>query len=208
MRKVAQKKHSSSGLVRRQGIRAIKQSFLIVCEGECTEPEYFNAFRLTTASVRTVGQAMNTLSLVHKAISIKEADKLKRKRYDQCWVVFDKDDFPAKDFNQAIQLAESSGFKVAYSNQSFEFWFLLHFNLYRGRIHRTAYADMLSRLLGVEYCKKEGFASDLYNRLLSRQFQAIKNAEVVLSEISAGNPAAEESSTTVHRLVSELNKYL
>lgn len=208
MRKAARKKHSSGGFVRRQGIRAIKQSFLIVCEGECTEPDYFNAFRLTTATVRTVGQAMNTISLVHKAISIRDADKLKRKRYDQCWVVFDKDDFPAKDFNQAIQLAECSGFKVAYSNQSFEFWFLLHFNPYRGRIHRTAYTDMLSRLLGVDYCKKEGFASDIYKRLSSRQSQAIKNAEIVLEEISAGNPAAEESSTTVHRLVSELNKYL
>ena len=151
---------------------------------------------------------MNTLSLIHKAISIRDADKLKRKVYDQCWVVFDKDDFPASDFNMAIKLAENNGFKVAYSNQSFEYWFLLHFNAYRGHIHRNAYADMLSKLLGIEYRKKEGFASVLYNSLLSRQPQAIKNAEVVLAEISAGNPAAEESSTTVHLLVTELNKYL
>lgn len=39
--------------------------------------------------------------------------------------------------------------------------------------------------------------------MLARQPQAIRNAEVILSEISAGNPAAEESSTTVHLLVSE-----
>ncbi len=208
MRKTSLKRHSSSNLVRRQGLRDIKQSFLIVCEGECTEPDYFKAFRLTTATVRTVGQAMNTLSLVHKAISIRDTDKLKRKVYDQCWVVFDKDDFPARDFNMAIKLAESNGFRVAYSNQSFEFWFLLHFYPYRGHIHRNTYADMLSKLLGMEYSKKEGFASDLYNSLLSRQPQAIKNAEVVLTEISAGNPAAEESSTTVHQLVTELNKYL
>ena len=99
MRKVEAKRHSSNNLVRRQGLREIKQSFLIVCEGECTEPDYFNAFRLTTASVRTIGQAMNTVSLVNKAISIREADKQKRRVYDQCWVVFDKDDFPANDFN-------------------------------------------------------------------------------------------------------------
>lgn len=67
---------------------------------------------------------------------------------------------------------------------------------------------MLGKLLGMEYHKKEGFASDLYNYLQARQPQAIRNAEVILSEISAGNPAAEESSTTVHLLVSELNKYL
>ena len=35
-----------------------------------------------------------------------------------------------------------------------------------------------------------------------------KDAEIVLAEISHGNPAEEESSTTVQRLVIELNKYL
>lgn len=49
---------------------------------------------------------------------------------------------------------------------------------------------MLGKLLGMEYRKKEGFASDLYNYLQARQPQAIRNAEVILSEISAGNPAA------------------
>ena len=78
MRKVEAKRHSSNNLVRRQGLREIKQSFLIVCEGECTEPDYFNAFRLTTASVRTIGQAMNTVSLVNKAICIRKADKQKK----------------------------------------------------------------------------------------------------------------------------------
>ena len=67
---------------------------------------------------------------------------------------------------------------------------------------------MLIKLLGMEYRKKERFASDLYNYLLSRQPQARRNAEVILSEISAGNPAAEESSTTVHLLISELSKCL
>lgn len=108
----------------------------------------------------------------------------------------------------AIDLAKRNGFKVAYSNQAFEYWFLLHFNSYCGRIHGNLYSEMLGKLLGMEYRKKEGFASDLYNYLLARQPQAIRNAEVILSEISAGNPAAEESSTTVHLLVSELNKYL
>lgn len=48
----------------------------------------------------------------------------------------------------------------------------------------------------------------MYNLLLLRQQKAIKNAEIVLVEISHGNPAEEVSSTTVHRLVKELNKYL
>lgn len=208
MSKKQKKDHRKSSLSRRQGVREIKQSFLIVCEGEKTEPDYFKAFRMTTATVKAVGQAMNTMTLVNKAISIREADRQKKREYDQCWVVFDKDDFPAHDFNQAIQLAEKNGIRVAYSNQAFEYWFLLHYNLYTGPIHRNQYKDMLTKLTGLQYNKTEGFGAVMYNLLLSRQKQAIKNADTVLAEISHGNPAEEESSTTVHKLVIELNKYL
>ena len=116
--------HRFADLSRSQGVREIKQSFLIVCEGEKTEPDYFKSFRMTAATIRAVGQAMNTMTLVNRAICIREADKKRKKTYDQCWVVFDKDDFPSKDFNQAIKLAEKNGFNVAYSNQAFEYWFL------------------------------------------------------------------------------------
>ncbi len=208
MAKRQKKDHRSSDLSRRQGVREIKQSFLIVCEGGKTEPDYFKAFRMTAATVKSVGQAMNTITLVSKAISIRDADQKRKKVYDQCWVVFDKDDFPAKDFNQAIRFAEKNGFHVAYSNQAFEYWFLLHYNLYTGAIHRSRYKDMLTKLTGMPYRKSEGYGAVMYNLLLSRQQQAINNAETVLAEISHGNPAEEESSTTVQKLVSELNKFL
>lgn len=208
MSKKQKKDHRKASLSRRQGVREIKQSFLIVCEGEKTEPDYFKAFRMTAATVKAVGQAMNTMTLVNKAISIREADSQKKREYDQCWVVFDKDDFPANDFNQAIQLAEKNGFRVAYSNQAFEYWFLLHYNQYTGPIHRSQYKEMLTKLTGLTYNKTEGFGAIMYNLLLNRQQQAIKNADAVLAEISHGNPAEEESSTTVHKLVMNLNKYL
>ena len=200
--------HRNGGISRRQGVRAVRQSFLIVCEGECTEPDYFKAFRMTTATIKVVGQAMNTTSLVAKAISIRDMEAAKKRYYDQCWVVFDKDDFPANEFNRAIAMAQSNGFKVAYSNQAFEYWFLLHFNLYSGPLHRDNYASMLTKLCGMPYCKREGFGTVIYNRILQLQPVAIRNAKVVLKEISHGNPAMEESSTTVHLLVEELNKCL
>ena len=116
-------------ITRISGVREVKQTFLIICEGVNTEPDYFNAFRLTSATVKAIGQGMGTLALVQKAINIKEQERQRGRTYNQNWVVFDKDDFPENNFNSAILSARQNGFEVAYSNQAFEFWFLLHFNL-------------------------------------------------------------------------------
>jgi hypothetical protein len=163
---------------------------------------------LTSANVKALGQGMGTLALVHKAIHIKEQEKLKGRTYNQHWVVFDKDDFPENDFNSAILLAQQNGFEVAYSNQAFEFWFLLHFNLYQGALHRSRYEKMLSALLGFAYTKKSGVSSKMFNTLFSKQEQAINHAKTIMRQFDGNNPAQQESSTTVHLLVKELNKFL
>lgn len=194
-------------LRRNSGLRTVKQTFLIVCEGEVTEPEYFNAFRLTSANVKAIGEGMNTISLVNEAIAIKEQEKRKGRSYDQYWVVFDKDDFADSDFNAAIQKAQGNGFKVAYSNQAFEYWYLLHFNLYQGAIHRSRYADMLTNLLGFKYGKSRGDSMKVFNIIYPKTRIAIDNAKKVISLFDGSNPAKEESSTTVYDLVEQLLKY-
>lgn len=123
-------------------------------------------------------------------------------------MVFDKDDFPENDFNSAILLARRSGFEVAYSNQAFEFWFLLHFNLYQGALHRSRYEKMLSTLLGFAYTKKSGVSSKMFNALFPKQEQAINHAKTIMKQFDGNNPAQQESSTTVYRLVEELNKFV
>ena len=194
-------------LKRTSGLYKVKQTFLIVCEGEVTEPEYFNSFRLTSATVKAVGEGMNTISLVKEAIVIRDLEKRRNRSYDQYWVVFDKDDFADSDFNAAIQMAQANGFRAAYSNQAFEYWFLLHFNLYQGAIHRDRYADMLTRLLGFKYGKVKGDSARVFNAIYSRRQIAIENAKKVMSMFDRSNPAKEESSTTVYELVEELLNY-
>ena len=102
-----------SNIRRKVGIRPVKKSFLIVCEGVNTEPEYFNSFRLTSANVKAVGKGLGTRMLVREAVSIRQEEQRKGKIYDHYWVVFDKDDFPERDFNTAIKEAEAEGFSVA-----------------------------------------------------------------------------------------------
>ncbi len=195
-------------LKRRSSYRDIKQSFLIICEGVNTEPDYFNAFRLTSASVKALGKGLNTIKLVQEAIIIKNEERKKGHVFDQYWVVFDKDDFSNHDFNEAIRLAESNGFQVAYSNQAFEYWFLLHFNMYRGYIHRNDYEQMLSLQMKVRYNKKGNFTTKIYGLLLPYQLEAISRARKILAEFGNTPPSQAISSTTVFRLVEELNRFI
>ena len=69
-------------LKRTSSLKLVKQTFLIVCEGEVTEPEYFNSFRLTSANVKAIGKGMNTVSLVKEAIAHPEALKSQSQGWD------------------------------------------------------------------------------------------------------------------------------
>lgn len=55
------------------------------------------------------------------------------------WCVFDKDDFTDSQFNSSIDKAEKNGLKTAWSNESIELWFLLHFENIQSPIPRTEY---------------------------------------------------------------------
>lgn len=197
------KEHS---IKKKYGFKNPKKSFLIVCEGENTEPDYFNAFRLTSAAVKAVGKGLGTMSLVHEAIVIRNREKNQGKSYDYYWIVFDKDEY--QDFDEAVSVAEKYGFNVAYSNESFELWFLLHFNFFSAPIGRNHYSQLLSRHLGIAYSKQSGFAKRLYEMLKPLECTAIKNAEALLKYNEGKTPSASNPSTTVHKLVSKLNEYI
>ena len=195
-------------VTRKVGVRQPRKTFLIICEGLNTEPEYFNSFRLTSAYVRAIGKGLGTTALVREAITVRREEQRKDRTFDECWVVFDKDDFPDSDFEAAISEAEKAGFHVAWSNQAFEFWFILHFILYRGLLHRNKYAAMLTKLTGLPYAKKAGVASNLYNMLYPRLDTAIANAKAVLSDFEGVKPSKAESATTVFRLAEELKAHI
>jgi RloB-like protein len=188
-----------SHLNRRKPSRNQRITMLIVCEGEKTEPNYFRGFRVAeihNVDINIHGTGYNTLSLVNEAIRLKE-----QQGFDSIWCVFDKDDFSNSDFNSAISKAHSNGFSVAYSNQSFELWYILHYKYLTSDLHRDRYCKLLSKCLGFPYKKND---RDTYQRLLSMQETAIANSEKLLQSHS-GNPATNSPSTTVHLLVKALN---
>ncbi|MHC5353366.1 RloB family protein [Myroides sp. LJL115] len=218
------RKRKESNIIERNEIPSleIKPTFLIVCEGEVTEPSYFEQFRLTSATVEIVGKGFNTLSLVNEAYRIQQSSKVD---YSDVWCVFDKDDFSNQAFEEAISLAEHYGFRVAYSNQAFEYWLLLHLNDHQGgAINRVNYADMINNALkpfnltygdnGRKIITDEIFeiflAKDARYQNQTRIDLAINRAkrlEVEYNKINASH-SQRCSGTTVHLLVQEMLKYI
>ncbi len=93
---------------------------------------------------------------------------------------------------------------VAYSNEAFEIWYLLHFYFHDAATSRTQYKKMLTARLGFPYKKND---PAMYDHLLHSQDVAIRNAKNLLNSYANHIPSSDNPSTTVHVLVEELNKY-
>ena len=199
---------------RKQGTRDQIVRFLIVCEGEKTEPNYFKAFidnrRSEVKEVNVKGCGCSTCQLINEAKKIRE--KLERERpvsFDRVWLVFDKDEF--KDFNKAIEDAKKEGMNCAWSNQAFELWYVLHFQYLVTGVDRKQYIEMIedkvrkaSKNKKFEYKKNdEGFYQILQEH--GDEEQAIKRAQK-LRKIRGEkkNYAAHNPRTEVDLLVDEL----
>lgn len=211
----------------------IKPTILIYCEGQNTEPSYFNKFKVSSVTVDAFGEGKNTLSLVKEAINLKVKAEANGKPFEQVWCVFDADPKPdnpkqLENFNAAVALAKKSGLKTAYSNQAFEYWLILHFEDHQGgAMPRTDYDGKLNGYLqpyGVSYdgngskfvtpeifsilfeevrTTKDGLPISRYNEAARR---AKKNYENHSEDHS--NPGKEESSTLVYQLVEVLLKHI
>lgn len=107
---------------------------LVVCEGEKTEPLYFESlrkeWRLNSAIVRVYpgNRGSNPMSVVRYAKELNEDFQRKNTVIDQTWCVFDQEGInKPKNLLNAIDQAHSNQFQIALSAPSFEIWFLLHF---------------------------------------------------------------------------------
>ena len=100
-----------------------REKYLIVCEGAKTEPNYFKAIekRLPKGIIQLniLGIGANTVSVVKYAIKERDKNIGTLDEYDEVWVVFDKDDFPDKNFNNAIFLAGNNNIKCVSNLCSF-----------------------------------------------------------------------------------------
>ncbi len=211
-----------SKFLRKRDQRNLKQLY-IFCEGAKTEKQYFEDLkkdlRLNIVNIEIFGTGCNTQSVVECA-----SDKIKEIKKElanggeidfEVWVVFDEDTTGAGRFDNAIKSAKSNNFKVAYSNECFELWYLLHFHYLDAAIGRDDYFEKIIPLLKtrdpkikITNWRKDGKKlRGIYKLLEPLQKIAIKNSKNLYKKRNSKVPISKQKpSTTVHLLVERLNE--
>lgn len=194
---------------RKVAVRNMSVSFLIVCEGTRTEPNYFEALvKDRNSDIREVkieGGGRGTVSLIKQTIAMRDKSN---KEFDRVWAVFDKDDF--EDFNDAIRLAAKHNINCAWSNESFELWYYLHFQFLDTGVARSQYIEMIEREirqktdnLAYKYQKKDPAMFALLQSA-GDEAQAIRHARKLRKGFAGTDYASHQPCTTVDKLVEEL----
>ncbi|WP_172201088.1 RloB family protein [Campylobacter sp. RM16188] len=146
------------------------------------------------------------------------------KDFKHRWIVIDRDSsigmqrigHTPNNFNNALKDAKKNSIEVAYSNDSFELWYLLHFKYIDTAITRDDILKHVIKLLKNQHpqdfkdldeqsIKKVEYVEKIYDRLKSLQQKAIQNAENLLKSYPTLDPANDNPSTRVHELVKILN---
>ena len=166
----------------------IRKTILITCEGQ-TEKLYFESFPVLGVKVTAIDLGgQSKLKLVESTLEIVNKSECK---YDEVWCVFDMDvkrgETEYSDFDNSIIQAKQLGFNVAYSNDSFELWFYLHYYYTDSQNLRGFYYEELGKKFGINYVregKKYNYCLQLYKILLedatSSQEKAIVWAKKLL----------------------------
>ena len=214
MKKTIKSRKPLVGSGREEGTRGKIVRFLIVCEGEKTEPNYFKAFidnrRSEVKEVNVKGCGCSTCQLINEAKKIQENLEHERQvSFDRVWLVFDKDEFT--DFNKAIAEAKKEKMNCAWSNEAFELWYVLHFQYLDTSVDRKQYIGMIedkvrkaSKDRKFKYKKN---AKDFYQILQEHGDEdfAFKNAEKLRNRHKGDvDYAAHNPRTEVDLLVKEL----
>ncbi|MBA6231989.1 MULTISPECIES: RloB family protein [unclassified Colwellia] len=208
------KAKASDGLERRKARRASYDKVLIVCEGEKTEPNYFNElinfYKLNTANVEIDGTCGSSpKSVFERALELYQKEECKGDAFDKVYCVFDKDSHGTYDETLIrISAQKPRGvFHSAISVPCFEYWLLLHFQYTTKPYHATGSSsignEVLKDLKAVfpEYAKG---SDDIFERLSGQLEFAKSNAQRSLAHALTDH--TDNPTTYIHELVDYLQK--
>lgn len=183
----------------------------IICEGAETEPRYFRAFRTRYCNIDIIPLSSpykSADSLVRKAKNTLGEYPYYPDEGDVVWCVFDRDENTSAMLRSAGEMADKNGYRIAFSNPCFEYWYLLHYTDHTGYLEDCDAVIRQLRKKGRlrEYTKSD----DLYQTLLPKQQEAVSRAEkrmqAVLKEYDTILRRETNPVTNVHELVEFLNE--
>jgi len=202
------KPKSFAKLQRNRPAREPYDRVLIVCEGEKTEPVYFEelrkTYRLSTANIEvTPASGSDPLSVVKYAKNLVKKESNLGEKFNKVYCVFDRDEHT--NFDEASSQLNAGNIVSARSWPCFEFWLLLHFKYSRKPFSRSngkTAAQLCQSALKAKLPKYKKGMQGIFGELAPYLDDAIKNAEIAQREAEKnGEP---NPSTEVHELV----KYL
>lgn len=143
-------------LTRRGPVRERKARFLLFCEGEVTEREYFEYLRRTlrdpVLQIEISKDRGDPLGLVRAAADKKaRSDRAARRdgdinlRFEEVWCIVDVDTHV--HLPEAVELAATTGISMAISTPCFEIWPLLHLHDQRAYLSSTQAVAALGRCM-------------------------------------------------------------
>ena len=203
------KAKKAADLARRKARRAPYAKVLVVCEGEKTEPYYFNNLKdhycLNSTNVEICGNCGSApISIYGYARRRYREEKDAGDPFDRVFCVFDKDTHTT--YQQAVDdIARSipkSVFMAITSVPCFEYWLLLHFNYttrpYIALPGKSAGHQVLTELGGYmpNYTKGD---KDTFSVLIGQLDFAKNNATQALQSATVNH--SDNPSTHVHELV-------
>jgi hypothetical protein len=191
------------------------KSYLIICEGKNTEVEYLRCIPAPNATVKVDGGYGIKTSLVRRALNLKKQEEFQGY---EVWCVYDMDYRgeqvgQKQDFNESIELAKRNKIEVAYSNDSFEIWFVLHYQPVEQEFLRFDYYRILTQLWQMDNYEEDGkrldFCRKIYDLLnndpMASETNAIERACLLFAEKSHLPYADQNPCTTVYKLIEALN---
>jgi len=210
---------------------------IIACEDSISSPTYFRMIVDSLIEQKIITQDSFVIAKHNHTHPSGVLDDLKKYRsnngktykdFDHKWIVIDRDcervnggGHTAEDFNNALQNAKKIRsdlhVDVAYANDAFELWYLLHFEYRNTAISRDELIErVIEKLkqldshkfsrLNRDNIKQANYAKLIFEALLPKQEDAILNAErLLLCYGDEHNPECDNPSTTIHKLVNILN---
>ncbi len=193
--------------------REKQKAILIALEDEKSSRYYFQALvkdkKLSGEIIFARHRGSNPTQVLNSLEKHKTEEQKKNRKaiYEKEWIVIDRDEFD--DFSSAIKKAKENNICVAFSNESYELWLLLHFQLVSAHTDRKKLKSQLNKIFlekfGVEYSKS---SQDIYSLIVGLQPQAVKNAKTLVKQHIQNDGKIDPNKnplTMVYQLVECLN---